>query len=153
MNFMNIKRTTRQNTYCYTNLFNLVKLNILKIPQQAKRFHSSFRNVINMDLLKTWNFDLFNFIINLSDKKSKDQRSVSLTNVSREPKIHYNDGEKHSDDTLQFNENESDDNFICDTFKITLRRCKTVPVHNRASIKRYVFMFISKFNIIIIKII
>ena len=92
-----------------------------------------------MDFLKSWNLELFNFILlNLSDNKAKDQRSVSLPNVSKEPKIHYNDGEKHSD-KLQFVENKSDENFICDTFEVTLRRCKTVPVHNRASIKRYIY--------------
>ena len=102
-----------------------------------------------MDFLKTWNFDLFHYILNLSDKKAKDQiSSVSLPNVSKEPKIHYTDREKHSHKTLEFVENESDDNFICDTFEVTLRRCKTVPVHNRASIKRYIYTQICHYKIL-----
>ena len=96
---------------------------------------------MTMEFLKTFHYDFLNLMLK-SDKILKDQSSASCTKECKEPKILFSDGENSSDNTIPFVENESDNNYICDTFKITLRRHNTAPVHNRLSLKRCI-LFLS----------
>ena len=88
---------------------------------------------MTLEFLKAFHLELFNLILKPSNKKIEDH---TQTNECKEPKIRYNDGKKNSD-LLPSVENNSDDNYLCDTFKITLQRTKTVPVHNRSSYHRF----------------
>ena len=91
---------------------------------------------MTMEFLKTFHFDFINLMLNLSDKRLKEQSSASCTKECKDPKILLCDGENSSNNTIPFVENKSDNTCIGDTFKVTLRRHNTAPVHNRSSHKR-----------------
>ena len=88
---------------------------------------------MTLELLKTLHLELLNLFLKPSNKKIEDH---TQTIECKEPKIRFNDEVKCSD-LLPSVENSSDDNYFCDTFKVTLRRTKTIPVHNRSSYHRY----------------